>query len=47
MAARQIAKPEIVNANPNKMFYVISNGFEHPPNLPIDPLPQHNAQTHR
>lgn len=27
------------------MFYVISDGSKHPANLPLDSLPQHNAQT--
>lgn len=45
MTARQIAKPQPPNTNTDKMFHVISEGFEHAANLTIDSLPQHNPQT--
>jgi hypothetical protein len=45
MPARQIGKPKISYSNTAKAFDAISNGFEHPANLPIDSLPQHDAQT--
>jgi hypothetical protein len=47
MPARQITKPKITDSNTEKMFYVISDGSKHPANLPLDSLPQHNAQTRR
>jgi hypothetical protein len=45
MSARQIGKPKISDSNPDKMFHVISDRFEHAANLPIDSLPQEHAQT--
>ena len=45
MAARQIGKPKISDANAEKMFDAVANGFKHAANLPIDSLLQHNAQT--
>jgi hypothetical protein len=47
MPARQIAKPKITDSNTNKVVYAITDSFKHPPNLAIDALPQHNAQTRR
>jgi hypothetical protein len=47
MPARQFAKPKITDSNPDKMFHVISDRFEHAANLTIDSLPQHHAQTRR
>jgi hypothetical protein len=45
MPARQIGKPKIPDANAEKMFDAVANGFKHAANLPIDSLLQHNAQT--
>jgi hypothetical protein len=39
MTLWQIAKSHRPNSNPDKTFHAISDGFEHAPNLPIDPLP--------
>ncbi len=44
MTARQIAKPKISDANANKLFDAITNGFKHTANLAIDSLSQDNAQ---
>ena len=44
MTAREVAKPKITDPYADKMFDVISNGFEHAANLAIDSLSQHNAQ---
>jgi hypothetical protein len=44
MPARQIAKPKISDANAEKMFDAVANGFKHAANLPIDSLLQHNTQ---
>src|SRR4051794_27408592 len=45
MSARQIDKPKISDSNADKMFGAVSDSFEHATNLPIDALPQNNAQT--
>ncbi len=45
MPTRQIGKPKISDANAEKMFDVVANGFKHAANLPIDSLLQHNPQT--
>jgi hypothetical protein len=47
MSERQICKPKISDANTQKMVNAVANGFKHLANLPIDSLPQHNAQTRR
>jgi hypothetical protein len=44
MTTWQIAKPETANANTDKTFYVISNGFEYTTNLAIDSLSEDNTQ---
>jgi hypothetical protein len=44
MTTRQIAKPETANANTDKTFYVISNGFEYTTNLAIDSLSENDTQ---
>jgi len=44
MPARQTAKPKISDANAEKMFDAVANGFKHAANLPIDSLLQHNTQ---
>jgi hypothetical protein len=44
MTAREVAKPKITHPYADKMFNVISNGFEHAANLAIDSLSQDNAQ---
>src|SRR5215510_1814652 len=44
MSARQVAEPQTANANADKMFYVISERFEHAANLTIDSLSQDDAQ---
>lgn len=44
MTTRQIAKPHRPDSNPDKNFYVISDRFEHAPNLAIDSLSEDNAQ---
>src|SRR5215471_1017780 len=47
MSARQITQPKITDSNTEEMFYVVPDGSKHPANLPVDSLPQHNAQTRR
>lgn len=47
MAARQVAKSKVSDANSNETFYPIPNGFEHTTNLAIDSLSQHNAEADR
>ena len=44
MTTRQVAKPQISDANANEVFDAITNGFEHTANLAIDSLSQDNAQ---
>ena len=44
MTARQVAKPKVTDPYADKMFHMISNGFEHPANLAINSLLQDNAQ---
>jgi hypothetical protein len=46
MTARQIAKSKISDANANKIFHAITDGFEHTTNLAINSLSQNNAQPH-
>jgi hypothetical protein len=43
MTTRQIAKPEVSDANANEIFHSIANSLEHTPNLAINPLSQDNA----
>jgi hypothetical protein len=45
MSARQIAKPKISDANPDKMFDMVPDGFKHAANLAVYSLPQYNPQT--
>ena len=47
MAAGQIAKAKIPNANAREMFDSIIERFKHATNLPVDSLPQDDAQAHR
>ena len=47
MPARQIGKPNISDANTQKMFDAVASGFKHAANLPIYSLLQHNVQTRR
>jgi hypothetical protein len=44
MAAWQVAKPKISDANANEIFDAITDGFEHTANLAIDSLSKDNAQ---
>ena len=45
MPAGQIGKPKISDANAEKMFDAVANGFKHAANLPIDSLLQYNTQS--
>jgi len=47
MPAQQIAEPKIPDSNAYKSFDAVSEGLEHPPNLPIHSLSQDNADTRR
>jgi len=47
MPAQQIAEPKIPNSNAYKSFNAVSEGLEHPPDLPVYSLSQDNADTRR
>ncbi len=47
MSAWQIAEPQISHARPNQFFHFVADIVKHPANLPINSLPQDDAQFHR
>jgi hypothetical protein len=46
-ASRQIAQTQISDSNPDQSFHFVANGVEHSPDLLIDPLAKHDAQSGR
>lgn len=47
MPTRQIAQSQISDTNTDKAFHLITDGFEHPADLSVYPLPQDYAQACR
>jgi hypothetical protein len=47
MPAGQIAEPKISDSSAHQMFDAVSDGLEDAPNLPIDSLPQDDANACR